>query len=158
MTKFEIDFDINQYAENANKAFDPLPVGWYEATIVKNELVTNKKGNGEYMKISFSIADEKYKGRVVFANLNIRHPNNVTVEIARGYLSLILTSVGLIDGFVNNDIESIVGKTLQIYLAKREHNGETYNDVKNFKVAKEVEQAVVAQQAKEELAQDEVIF
>ena len=51
-----------------NGNFEPLPAGWYTATITKAELKTTSAGNGQFIKLRYDITGPSHQGRVVFGN------------------------------------------------------------------------------------------
>ena len=69
-------------------SFDPLPKGWYSATIAGAELKTTKNGTGQYIAVRYDIIGPTHQGRVVFGNLNIRNQNIKAEEIGRAQLFL----------------------------------------------------------------------
>ena len=70
----------------SDRNFEPLPAGWYDATISSAEIVPTKMGNGKYIKIRYNINGPTHQGRVVFGNLNVRNPNPKAEEIGRQQL------------------------------------------------------------------------
>ena len=46
--------------------FDPLPAGWYFATITESELKTTKAGNGEYISIKYEVTGNTPGARHLF--------------------------------------------------------------------------------------------
>ena len=56
-----------------NGNYDPLPPGWYTATITAAELKPTKDGSGQYIKVRYDITGPTHQGRVVFGNLNIKN-------------------------------------------------------------------------------------
>jgi hypothetical protein len=68
------EFNVNELPVGNNN-FEPLPAGWYSATISQSELKDTKAGNGQYIKLRYDITGPTHQGRVVFGNLNIKNPN-----------------------------------------------------------------------------------
>src|SRR5690554_5309911 len=62
-------------------SFDPIPAGWYTATIAGAELRQTKAGTGEYIAVQYNVTGPSHEGRVMFGNLNIRNPNPKAEEI-----------------------------------------------------------------------------
>jgi hypothetical protein len=52
--------------------YEPLPAGWYTATIADAELKTTKDGSGQYIKVRYDITGPTHQGRVVFGNINTK--------------------------------------------------------------------------------------
>lgn len=76
--------------------FDVLPAGEYEAVIVASELKPTQNGGGKYLKLELQILSGEYQNRKLFDNLNIENKNAQAVTIARGTLSAICRSVGVL--------------------------------------------------------------
>lgn len=118
-------------SEQEVKNFEPIPEGWYEATITGADLKTTKAGNGQYISVRYDITGPNQQGRVVFGNLNIRNPNIKAEEIGRQQLSSLLLAIGLAN---LNDTDQLVGNNLQIKLIVRQQEGfDPANDVKAFR-------------------------
>ena len=64
-------FDINDIPEAEKREFEPVPAGWYTATIANAELRDTKAGTGKYISVRFDITGPEHQGRVVFTNLKI---------------------------------------------------------------------------------------
>lgn len=124
------EFDIAELPQGRGN-FDPLPAGWYSATISQADLTTTKAGNGQYIKIRYDITGPTHQGRVVFGNLNIKNPNVTAEEIGRQQLGDLMRAIGL--ARVKNT-DQLIGGNLQIKLSIRADNGyEPSNDVKGYK-------------------------
>lgn len=126
------EFDIAELPQGKGN-FDPLPAGWYNATISQADLTTTKAGNGQYIKIRYDITGPTHQGRVVFGNLNIKNPNVTAEEIGRQQLGDLMRAIGL--ARVKNT-DQLIGGNLQIKLSIRADEGyEPSNDVKGYKTA-----------------------
>jgi hypothetical protein len=123
-------FDVATLPENTS-GFDPLPAGWYQATITSTDLKDTKAGNGQYIKLRYDIVGPTHQGRVVFGNLSIRNPNPKAEEIGRQQLRDIMLAGGLKH---LQDTDELVGISLEIKLEIR--NDPQYgasNEVKGHK-------------------------
>jgi hypothetical protein len=69
--------------------FTALPADKYPVVIVKSEYKQTKAKNGHYLQLQQKVIDGKYKGRVLFENLNLDNPNPTAVEIANKALNSI---------------------------------------------------------------------
>ena len=65
------------------KNFEPIPAGKYIAAITESEMKPNKAGTGSYLKLTFQVIEGTYKGRLLWARLNLNNPNATAVQIAR---------------------------------------------------------------------------
>lgn len=82
------------FNSNDHKGFEPVPAGWYEASISKSEMKTSKSGS-KYVALTFKIEGGEHDGRLVFNNLNLYHPNKQAAEIAQRELAAICNAVGV---------------------------------------------------------------
>ena len=126
------EFNVNELPVG-NGHFEPLPAGWYSATISQSELKDTKAGNGQYIKLRYDITGPTHQGRVVFGNLNIKNPNPKAEEIGRQQLGDIMRAIGLAKV---TDTDQLIGGELVIKLEIKQD--ETYgasNEVKGFKSA-----------------------
>lgn len=96
--------------------FDPLPEGWYTATISGAELKDTKAMTGQYIAVKYDITGPTHQGRVVFGNLNIRNPNPKAEEIGRQQLGELMRAIGLPSV---QDTDQLIGGSLQIKLTVR---------------------------------------
>lgn len=111
--------------------FDPLPAGWYTATIADAELKPTKAGTGEYIAVRFDITGPTHEGRVVFTNLNIRNPNPKAEEIGRQQLDQLMIATGLPSV---QDTDQLIGGSCSIKLTvKHDDQYGDGNEVKGFK-------------------------
>lgn len=90
----ELNYAIDHEDANENQ-FDPVPAGNYLAIIEESDYVENKKGTGMMLKLVYQIIDGPQKGKKLFENLNLEHPNNQAVQIARRTLNAIGVAVGI---------------------------------------------------------------
>ncbi len=86
-------FDANDVEPTTG--FDPVPAGKYQAVITESEMKPTKSGNGTYLQFTFEILEGEYKGRHLWARLNLDNPNQTAVKIARAELSAICRAVGV---------------------------------------------------------------
>jgi len=123
-------FDVNELPQG-NGNFEPLPAGWYTATISQSELKATKAGNGQYIKLRYDITGPTHQGRVVFGNLNIKNPNQKAEEIGRIDLGNIMRAIGLAKV---TDTDQLVGGSLSIKLdVKNDPQYGSSNEVKGYK-------------------------
>lgn len=80
-------FDSTKVAPQQD--FAPIPSGEYVAQIVDSEMKATKDNRGQYLALTYSIIDGPYKGRLLWARLNLDNANQQTVQIAQQQLSAI---------------------------------------------------------------------
>ncbi len=122
-------FDATQ-VEPAAK-FDPIPAGKYLAVITESEQKPTKAGTGNYLQLTFQIQDGIYKGRILWARLNLDNPNATAVQIARAELSAICRSVGVT---APNDSVELHNLPLMITVKcrKRQDTGDITNEIYGY--------------------------
>ena len=57
----------------SEKSYEPLPSGWYTASITAAELKNTKAGTGQYIAIRYDIIGPTHLRRVIISNLNPKH-------------------------------------------------------------------------------------
>ena len=130
MASLSQSYDVSDLPKGTSN-FEPLPAGWYSATISGAEIKQTKAGTGEYIAVKYSVTGPTHQGRVVFANLNIKNPSQKAEEIGRQELGEIMRAIGLVRV---DDTDQLIGKSLLIKLAVKlsEQHGDG-NEVKGFK-------------------------
>jgi hypothetical protein len=124
------EFNVNELPQG-NGNFEPLPAGWYTATISQSELKDTKAGNGQYIKLRYDITGPSHQGRVVFGNLNIKNANPKAEEIGRQQLGDIMRAIGLAKV---TDTDQLIGGQIGIKLeVKQDEQYGASNEVKGFK-------------------------
>jgi hypothetical protein len=124
------EFNVNELPQGNNN-FEPLPAGWYTATISQSELKATKAGNGQYIKLRYDITGPSHQGRVVFGNLNIKNANPKAEEIGRADLGEIMRAIGLAKV---TDTDQLIGGQIGIKLSiKDDAQYGASNEVKGFK-------------------------
>ncbi len=123
-----LNFDANQVAPNTD--YEPIPAGKYLAVITASEIKPTKSGNGSFLELTFQVLDGQYKGRLLWARLNLDNPNRQAVEISRGQLSAICRAVGVMKP---NDSCELHGIPMVITVrCKRREDGEVFNELTRF--------------------------
>lgn len=86
------NFDATSIAPRED--FTPLPTGEYKAQVTDSDLKPTKANTGHYAELTFEVMEGDYKGRKVWARLNLDNPNPKAVEIAQRDLSAICHAAG----------------------------------------------------------------
>ena len=121
---------------NANEVdpatdFDPIPAGKYLAVITESEVKPNKAGTGSYLQFTFQVIDGEYKGRFLWARLNLDNPNDTAVKIARGELSAICRAVGVMtpkDSVELHDLPLVI----KVKCKRRKDTDEIQNELSGY--------------------------
>ncbi len=132
MAFLEQTFSVDDLPVALNNNFEPLPEGWYTATISGAEIKTTKAGNGQYINVKYTIIGPTHQGRVVFGMINIKNPNSKAEEIGRQQLGEIMRAIGLSKV---SDTDQLIGGNLSIKLkiTPASENYDASNSVSGFK-------------------------
>ena len=122
-------FDANQVEPTTS--FDPIPAGKYEAVITESEMKPTKSGTGSYLQLTFEIIAGQYKGRYLWARLNLDNPNATAVQIARSDLSAICRAVGVMAPKDSVELHNLP-LVISVKCKKRSDTGEVTNEIKGF--------------------------
>lgn len=76
-----------------NTGYEILPAGDYKVQIVESEMRVTRNGQGRYLWLMMDVLSGPCKGRKLFDQLNLEHPNVQTVEIAQKSLSALCRAV-----------------------------------------------------------------
>lgn len=87
-------FDASQVPEQ--QEFSALPEGQYVVIATASEEKVTKAGTGKYLQITFEVLDGQFKGRKLWARLNLWNPNQTAKDIAQRELGAICRAVGVI--------------------------------------------------------------
>ncbi len=131
-------FDSNELPQGTGGSFEPLPEGFYNATITQAELKPTNDGTGQYIKLRLDITGPSHQGRVIFSNLNIKNASAKAEEIGRQQLGDIMRAIGLAKLTAP---DQLIGGNVNIKLSIRdkrtdEKTGKTYeasNEVKGYR-------------------------
>jgi hypothetical protein len=122
-------FDANKV--EPNKPREVIPAGDYLAIIADSEKKDTKAGDGAYIKLQLQIIQEgPYKGRKLFANLNLWNPSKQAVDIAQSELSAICHATGVLQP---KDTSQLHNKPLCVVVKTRMYQGEMQNEVAGYK-------------------------
>ena len=111
--------------------FEAIPAGKYVAIIADSEMKQTKAGTGSYLELTFQIVDGEYKGRNLWARLNLDNPNAVAVKIAQGELSAICRAIGVMAPNDSCELHNLP-LVIVVKLKKREDTGELTNEIRGY--------------------------
>ena len=136
--------------EHEAQSFDLIPAGWYEAVVVKSELVQIKSGRGTMLKLQLKLqGNEKYNGRVVFDQMNINYPDNPVVQdIAERQLAALCHAVHVLNLTDTEQLHGIpVSIKVGIRVSSEDDKKRGYDDQNVIKGYKTIDGAVAAPSA-----------
>jgi hypothetical protein len=117
----------------SDRNFEPLPAGWYAATISEADIKKTKAGTGSYIKMRLDVTGPSHQGRVLFSNINLRNPNPKAEEIGAQQLGELMRAVGLPR---LEDTDQLVGRAVSVKVTVKESEQYgTQNEVKAYKSA-----------------------
>jgi hypothetical protein len=106
-------------------SYDPLPEGWYYATIIEAApYIGQKPAAGEMLKLKVEIRGDEhpeYAGRTIFSYLCINHRSEMARKIARGHLAKICHALDLIPLESPDDL---LGAPIMVRLKIQEAQGD----------------------------------
>lgn len=131
----QINFDTNNAPKRENN-FELLPAGWYTAQVTESDIVPLKSGMGQALKLTFEVLQDGYRGRKVWARLNIQHRGSPEAErIANEQLRELCEAVGIVR---MTDTVELHNKPMQVKVKVRKSDDPQYedqNEVNAFKAA-----------------------
>ncbi len=122
---------FNAHDVDPNTGFDPIPAGKYLAAITASEMKPTKNGTGSYLELTFTVLEGEYRGRTLWARLNLNNPNATAVKIARGELSAICHAVSVMQPKDSVELHNLP-LVINVKLKKRTDNDELTNEIKGF--------------------------
>lgn len=126
--------DLNGF--NANQVeptteFEAIPAGKYLAMVTESEMKPTKSGSGSYLQLTFQILEGEYKGRFVWARLNLNNANGTAVQIARSELSAICRAVGVMTPSDSVELHNLP-LVITVKCKKRDDTGDVSNEIKGY--------------------------
>jgi hypothetical protein len=122
---------FNAHEVEPTTSFDPIPADKYVAMIVESEVKPTKTGNGSYLQFTFQIMEGPYKGRLLWTRLNLDHPNQQTVTIARSELSAICRAIGVMTPNDSVELHNLP-LVLTVKCKTRKDTGEIVNEIRGY--------------------------
>ena len=142
MSEIPGGFDANQVEPNG--VFEAVPVDWYEVMIVESETKPTKAEDGHYLELKQQIVSGPFEGRFLWDRLNLDNPSPQAVQIARGTLSSICRSVGVL---TPKDSQELHNLPMLARVTQKMYDGEMRNEIKGYKAKGAVEKAPQLSQA-----------
>jgi hypothetical protein len=84
------------YNASPESQFDPLPSGEYLAIVSASECKPTKRGDGEYLELTYQIVDGPYQGRQLWARVTLANPNQTAVQIGQQHLAQLRHATGVL--------------------------------------------------------------
>ena len=122
-------FDANT-VEPVQSNFEPIPAGKYLAMIVGSEEKTSQKGF-RYLSLEFEVLEGQYRGRKLWANLNLYHPDPEVVKFARSELANVCKAVGVLKPADSVQLHNLPMQ-IAVKCVNRKDTGELQNRIKAY--------------------------
>ena len=122
-------FDANDYEPAGD--FEPIPAGKQVAVITESEMKPTKAGTGTFLKLLLEILEGKFKGRKLWARLNLEHPNPTVVAIAKRELADICRAVDVLRPKSSTDLHNRP-LVIRVKVVKRKDTGDLVNEIKGY--------------------------
>lgn len=122
---------FNAHEVEPNVGFDPIPAGKYLAVVTATEMKPTKNGSGEYLQVELEVIEGPHKGRKLWDRLTLKHPNDLTVKIAKGTLSAICRAIGVMAPKDSVELHNLP-LVISVGCKKRDDNGEITNVIKGY--------------------------
>ena len=108
-----VELNFEMLEPDAKTEFQPLPQGWYSASVFQTERTTAASGN-DYLSVTFEITSADYSGRRVWDNFNLWHEK----ENVRGIGEKRCSDLARAVGFSNTppDSDDMLDHHLDVYL------------------------------------------
>jgi hypothetical protein len=120
----QFSFDTSSVAPRESN-YELLPAGWYAGQVVESEVVPLKSGNGRALKLTVEILQDGYRGRKVWARLNVQHTNPTAEKIGQEQLRELCDSIGIVR---MTDTVEVHNKPFQVKLKIRKDDTGQYED------------------------------
>ncbi len=125
-------FQFNAAEVEPQESLEPVPAGDYVVIIEDSDLKDTARMDGQYLELVLKIMDGPFKGRMIWARLNVVNKNETAQRIAQGQLSAICHALGVLQLTAT---EQLHGKPLMAKVTYVPAKGEytAKNDVKGFR-------------------------
>jgi hypothetical protein len=111
--------------------FEAIPAGKYPAVIIDSIEKENKQGTGSYLEITFQIIEGVFKGRNLWARLNLQNQSEKAMKIAHSELAELCLAVGNPTPHDSSELHNIP-ITIEVKCRKRPDTEEITNEIRGF--------------------------
>ena len=123
--------------------FEAIPAGKYTVVLTASEMKPTKSNNGSYLELTFEVVDGEFKGRKLWARLNLDNPSVLAVQIARAELSALCRATGVMQLQDSQQLHNI--PLVVTVKQKADADGEVRNEIKGYAKRETANAAVPAQ-------------
>lgn len=129
------NFDPN--AVEPATTIEPVPSGDYTAIITDSEMRETARGDGHYLELTHQIIEGEFKGRILWARLNLDNPSDKARSIAQQQLSAICHAAGIKQAITDSEVlhnKPLVIRAVYVP-ANVERGWSAKNDIKGWKAS-----------------------
>ena len=99
--------------------------------ITESEMKPTKNNNGSYLQFTFQILEGEYKGRKLWARLNLNNPSDTAVKIARAELSAICRAVNVMTPKDSCELHNLP-MAITVKCKKHNDNDDLTNEISKY--------------------------
>jgi hypothetical protein len=120
--------------DTTQRDYENLPNGTYVLEVTASEVKPTSRGDGTILKLTYDVVEpDQFKGRKIFANMNLENPNPTAQEIGQRELAALCRATGL-DSIEDSEQLHFIGFTAKVGMGKPSKDGQhaAKNEVKKF--------------------------
>lgn len=125
--------DFEPISEGGN-VYEEIQPGRYVVRLTAEASKPTKKGDGEYLELTWTIESGANVGRKLIDRLNLRNPSQKAVEIARRTLQQICEAA---NHQRPHDTADLLGCRVEVETFLEDYNGKSYARIKGYAEAPE---------------------
>ena len=111
--------------------FEAIPPGKYVAVITASEMKATKAGTGSYLELKLEVIEGEFKGRKLWARLNLDNPSQDAVKIARSELASICRAAGVMEPRDSSELHNLP-MLVTVKQKARADTGEITNEIRGY--------------------------
>ena len=123
-----LNFNANQVEPTTD--FEPIPAGKYVAVVTASEMKPTKSGKGSFLELVLEVIEGEFKGRKLWARLNLENANPLAVKIARAELSALCRAAGVLEPKDSCELHNL--PIVVTVKQKAGPDGSVFNEVKSY--------------------------
>ena len=116
-------------------SFDPIPAGWYEATIIESEVKDTKNGQNKYLELRIQLSESRHPehgSRLLFERLNLWNSNQQAVDIANRSLAALCRAIGQVSEWTDSEVLHHKAFAVKVKIRPASGDYDASNDVTGY--------------------------
>lgn len=126
----KVDWNTEEY--ESGRSFDAIPKGRYLARIDKIERKDTKDKSGYYYEVEQSVEKGDFKGRKLWARLNVSNKSDIAQKIGREQFNALCIAAGFKIGEVKDTDKLLNRKIVALVDIEKDQQGNPRNVVTGF--------------------------